>query len=866
MLNLESRMEILGVTVYQDSDRPDHFYHLPGPPHITVENGTPQFELYSYRKGGDRDAALTGGFLNMTVDLGIGPLFDRIKARLSDQFGTEATLSPVPFKDGSVRVVALGETNDPALAGSTDDAGVTGTDGPRFIERILGAGTPSLDGDNRAIFSFSLSEEGAAFFMEVLNGSPQARPIGVVYELDYVGLLPAYDLEVTIDFESSYEYIRDRFTLGTLLFRADIDNVVEALERREAITIKETARTLELSDPEAVRERQDRIDQLVKDLAMGALFQPSLTPGQPRVQGETITAADPTTTAPTSDQASAGSSRAANALRRGPTAAVAAGMGEALGGSRAARQGEGDQPTRQGDEAPTPQGGSSPTDGEGDTAAAQGDSRGQGPGEASGESGQPRRTAADVWNQLGRPQAAYVLKSLTQEEQRTVTYNLSQVTAQQQTIAPQNFIQFLADTRSLRRHVYAVDLNHPFFERINVGVSAAGVNFEAAGIVQMTVQLRYGRRQDGTFPKDTAEVILRDANESRDVSFFVDANRSQTYEYKLIVDYRGDFGIGLSTSRVESDWIPSEARTLVVNPEWISPLLPLTVQLAPNLSTDLAEAQVNVRYHHPETGIDDARLVRLTPAQRSATVPIRLADNEPRYEVSGTLFYTDGTTQEIPTVSIPDMGDTGAVDTVVIGSERRGSFTLDAIMLDPLGELSSVLVDTRLVHEGETLDARTLELTRAGERHVWSVRLHDRETQPQLHYRERRLYRDGGLEEESWRQATSSNLVVGIPAEGALSVAVRYIGPRPSALGLMAIIVDLEYKDPAGNPAFDQYSSLLITDDPQSFTQDWSVRLPDRQARTYSWRLTLVHADGTESRTDPESQSREQLLLRVPQL
>lgn len=899
MLNLESRMEILGITVYQDSDRPDQFYYLPGPPHITVEDGTPQFELYSFRKGGDADETLTGGFLNMTVDLGIGPLYDRIKRRLEEQFGREVKLTSVPFTNGTARVIALGEMSDPldpthAVGGAESDP--LAARGPRFIERILGAQTPSLDGDNRAIFSFSLTEEGAAFFMDVLSGSPQARPVGVVYELEYVGLLPAYDLEITIDFASSYEYLRNRFTLGTLLFKADIDNIVEELQRREAIKIRETSRTLELSDPLALRERQDRIDQLVKDLAAGALFQPSLIPGQPRFQGETITAADPTTTAPTS--APAGSpgeqgSAAARALQSGPTAAVATGIGEALSrggasppstataadgstGTGGTGGGGGSDGSGQTDRGAGSSSSTSSTDGSGDsggTGSSSGGSSGSGTSGQQGQSmGTPgggslsrQPTAADIWNQLGRPQAAYVVKQLRQEERRTVTYSLSQVTAQKQTVAPQNFIQFLSDPRRLSRQMHVVDLNHPFFERLNVTVSAEGVDFQAAGIVQMTVQLRYGHRRDGSFPKDTAEVILRSPEDRRSLTFFIDAQRTQSYEYKLIVDYRAGFGIGLDVSRLESEWTASEARTLSVRPDWVARVLPVTVQLAPNVAPDVAEAQVRVRYHHPDRGIDDSRLVHLTPEQRSATVPIRLADDVERYEVSGTLFYTDGDAHELPLLRIPDDAPGGVVDSVVIGARRSGRFDLDAIMLDPLGELASVLVDTRVTQEEATLDARTVELTHPGARHVWSVRMGEAGT-PELRYRERRLYRDGGFEEGAWRVSASPNLVVGIPAEGTMTVAVRYFGPQPSLLGLMAVLIDLEYQDPDGNPQFEQRKTLLVTDDPMSHIQDWKVRLPDRQARTYTWRLTLLHADGSESQTEPTIDSREQILLRVPQL
>ncbi|MDM7917035.1 MAG: hypothetical protein QUU85_17475, partial [Candidatus Eisenbacteria bacterium] len=283
MLNLESRMEILGITVYQDADRPNQFYYLPGQPHIAREEGAPLFDLFVFNKGGETGTTLSGGFLNLAVETGIGALKDRIEGQLKERFGDDVTLASVPLTKGEVRVIALGEDSKALKGGVESETTASGSPvvaaGPRFIQNILGSGRPSLDANNRAIFSFSLSEEGSAFFLGALSGSISARPVGVIYELEYVGLLPAYDLEITIDFKSSYDYMQSRFSLNTLFFKAEVDNIVEQLKRKESIKIKETARTLELSTPEAVRERQNRIDQLVKDLATGALFQPALTPG-----------------------------------------------------------------------------------------------------------------------------------------------------------------------------------------------------------------------------------------------------------------------------------------------------------------------------------------------------------------------------------------------------------------------------------------------------------------------------------------------------------------------------------------------------------------------------------------------------------
>jgi hypothetical protein len=176
-----------------------------------------------------------------------------------------------------------------------------------------------------------------------------------------------------------------------------------------------------------------------------------------------------------------------------------------------------------------------------------------------------------------------------------------------------------------------------------------------------------------------------------------------------------------------------------------------------------------------------------------------------------------------------------------------------------------VLVDTQVVQDGNIVDARTLELDTPGKRNAWSVRLPNRVRPALLRYKERLIYKDGGLEQENWRESITSNIVVGIPAEGTLTVTVSYFGPLPSSVGLSAIMLDLQYTDPAGDPKFTQSTSLLITDEASTHTQDWKVRLADRQARTYQWRLTMLHDDGTESSTDFKTDTREKLILR-PQL
>jgi hypothetical protein len=201
----------------------------------------------------------------------------------------------------------------------------------------------------------------------------------------------------------------------------------------------------------------------------------------------------------------------------------------------------------------------------------------------------------------------------------------------------------------------------------------------------------------------------------------------------------------------------------------------------------------------------------------------------------------------------------------VLSVPRGGFLTGDLLMVDALGELRSVIVDTEVRQNGAVVDARSTELTEAGARQTFSVRLPDRTTVPALAYKQRRLYRDGGLDSGGWTAATASSLVVGIPAEGVGATTVTYIGPPPSQLGLAAMVVDLAYADPDGDPRFDQITSLLIDDDAAGWVQDWRYRLVRRDRRTYSWTLTLLLADGTTSVGPTTQDQRPRLILRVPQ-
>jgi len=302
-----------------------------------------------------------------------------------------------------------------------------------------------------------------------------------------------------------------------------------------------------------------------------------------------------------------------------------------------------------------------------------------------------------------------------------------------------------------------------------------------------------------------------------------------------------------------------------VHPRWRGLVLRLSVQLAPNVGDEVTEIDAVVSYQRPDKGVDESTMLHLALGDRSHSIPVRLVAEGDQVQVTPTVFYADGTSEKLPILHVPDPDHGEAGNVVVIAVPRADFLQGDMIMLDPLGELQSVVVDTEVRQNSTLVDSRSTELSAAGSRKVWSVRLTDHEDPPVLRYKERRVYRDGGLEVADWTVAASTNLVVGIPAEGVGAVTVTYVGPPPSALQLLGIELELEYEDPDGDERFHQTTSMFIDDHPDSWVQDWHFRLVHRSQRAYTWKLTLLHADGTTTGTEPTADERQRLILRVPQ-
>jgi len=177
-----------GVALFADHANERQFYYMPAMPHLTTTpeqiNGAqvevPQIQLLKFRGG-----AGNGGFLTFEVNLGIPqPALDDIAMEVKRLFRLRDNpiMSPVILEGGTVRLIILGRASDAAGQPVLDD-----DQQPRFVTKIEHASSPALYGDNNAIFSVELDQEGVELIENSLVHS-ELMPVGVVYSLDFLAL------------------------------------------------------------------------------------------------------------------------------------------------------------------------------------------------------------------------------------------------------------------------------------------------------------------------------------------------------------------------------------------------------------------------------------------------------------------------------------------------------------------------------------------------------------------------------------------------------------------------------------------------------------------------------------------------------
>ncbi|MFD0724434.1 hypothetical protein [Lysobacter brunescens] len=724
MLQLDSRtLTIEGVTVFRDHADPSQFWYLPGPVSLARREADQRakftFLKYKNRPGAARRG---GGYLMIETELALDrDLERRVTERLASISRGRPKLAPVPFDEGTVACVALN------LQGSGGTRATPAPEGAfNAVETILGAGKPSLAGSNTAVFSLELSAEGATLLEKALQEG--TTPIGVIYDLKYTGLRPAFNVKITADFNQVFTHFSTSANGQRGFVRAGIDAGFERLVRDGAIRI-------EVADMTNSAENETRIKDALdffKGQVLNTWFTPVLTPGtlaaaaaqadsldQVRALGAQLRPPQPP-----APERPPETPAPADPVDHGPSPTAGSGHGDAPAGMALPAGGGGAD--------------ASPTEGTGEPATT-------GPAPASGAAGlavrRDRGAAVDAvadgagaGGTTGRSGdetvAAFRLKTIRQEERRKVTFEYNRAEAQQRTYAPQGFIGLLA--RDLRRPPYfiEIDIDDAFFRSIDIEAKAP-FDFESVGLREIHLQIDYGPTSDPNNHRRKDFVFTAEDRGPKTVEFMTNLRKDRTYAYQA--QYHFDPASGWDGVRSSYDGprvASTDDRTLVLNPAEAVGFL--SVRLEPGrIDAGVVDAiEIDLEYADP-AGWRREHTVRIdADAPEAQTWKLRTSPNAPRswsYTVRHKL--KDGTERALPkattraTSVVIDDPFPGSLDITIFPSLDFGS--LRAAMLDVTYEDAShhYVRQQRLRLEPDATELSVRFSTPDPKRRVWRHQL-----------------------------------------------------------------------------------------------------------------------------------------------
>jgi hypothetical protein len=441
-----------------------------------------------------------------------------------------------------------------------------------------------------------------------------------------------------------------------------------------------------------------------------------------------------------------------------------------------------------------------------------------------------------------------MMRSLSQEEQQTLTFDLRQVSAQKRSAAPQSSIRFAAGDASLAGRILMVDLNDPFFD-VLTGTVGSTADFAAQGVRSMTVKLRYGVREDGSGPKDTKEFVLTGTGQGGgSFAFHLDHRLSVELEYQVIVHYKAGFALGDDTEAATSEWIRTTTRNLDVDPRVVGAAFPVTLTAGQVDWAAVKSIQTELAYPEAPAGAPRTATHVLTQGEPTAVVHLRPpAGRSRRFESRATYFYEG--TQEGPVVQTGE-----GAQLVVLNQPPTKAVPVTVSLVDPLGRIRRAIAE--LAYETQR---QSVELAGDGASGSWTLFRSGLDAEPRYRYAVTVFGTDGTTRRDAERETAERNLIVGDVVEGILQVEVRVLTPDLAAAGFLLGKLRLEYPDA---PEWaDATVEKTFEGAPQPF--QWRVPKKARGGDAYTYTMTWFRADGSRETVGPET-VRDEVLILIP--
>ena len=281
-----------GVPVLADAQDPRQFHYLPNRPHFAVdEQNRPAVRFIALKDDPNAPATddqVTGFFFfDTSIDWPAETLTSVARKIQADHnLDQVPRLVPLLYRKGTVRLMFLDQmTPDPNAPPGSSDGSSSGTatgdgTGPvtpseKWVTLLESSGVPSLYGENRAIFSAVLTKKATQLLYGAFDGFV---PAGVVYDLTFDGLQPAFHIHIDVDWRQVYTFLKEKYAVDLLFFSNDVENIAQKLE--EAKIIHFDAAIMGVGDEGLQGQFNDAKKQLT-DFVLDNFFKPVPNPNRP---------------------------------------------------------------------------------------------------------------------------------------------------------------------------------------------------------------------------------------------------------------------------------------------------------------------------------------------------------------------------------------------------------------------------------------------------------------------------------------------------------------------------------------------------------------------------------------------------------
>ena len=605
MLYLDSPVgSIAGLTLFRDHANPNLFYYACERPRLAMNEGVPEFVFLVYKRDITDNPNLTpeakqqlgGGFLAFTVDLSVDDVqLKEVRRRLGQFADGTVELAPLPYRSGTVRLSITKDTAEAPGAAADTPKGVS------FFEEVYGTSKPSLLGGNRATFGVMMDHEGALLMEAALKSG--ISPIGVIYDLEYLGMRPAFNVKITADYKRIYNHLEMQFGIrggvGPITAAVDIGMAWQKLREDGSIKVEVT----NFTDDENFRKQADAAFDWFKTELLRDFFKSSLEPPSFMKQGQ--------------------SSNMLGALQ------------SLLGPLTESQQG----PTRPAMGVPTTL---APTPSAPPTSLDSGTQTTADRNKSATAAAAPQDSAAKPaanGTQFGL-QIGFSLKMYQQEELKTRSFEYSMQAAVSRTAAPQGLFSTIVNGMDLSRAIKHVSLDDDFFKHVNAKFQL-GADLAASQIELVSINIEYpGVRPDGVQPEQVGGITFTPQdNGAKSFRTFLNDALDLRYRYKMDIHFAQNSDWEGNEPHYTSGWIVETGQAPQVNPFDAIDQLQIEVSLGSTVIAPVQQVQIDLVYDDPAVGMRAERSMTFKPGdphkKLEAAVPGRC---DPQLQASRYLF------------------------------------------------------------------------------------------------------------------------------------------------------------------------------------------------------------------------------------